>query len=84
MRELHPEVRKFWEKQGEEISVEDNALYTEYKIKNGDAKAIPIARFSKLAEDAKHPDMYWITKKEDELSFSEEVAVRLMKLKAFF
>lgn len=83
MKDLHPDIRKYWENQGETIIVEDNALYTQYSLKNDKDSPIEIARFSKMLEDDKFPDMYWLSKKENEMSCSELVAVRKIKLLAF-
>jgi hypothetical protein len=83
MKDLHPDIRKYWENQGETIIFNDNCLYTIYSLKNDKDSQIEIARFSKIPEDEKYPDMYWLSKEENEMSCSELVAVRKIKLLAF-
>ncbi len=83
MRDLHPEIRKYWESAGEEIVVEDDALRTVYCLKGTNLINVPIAVFSKLKDDIENTDRYWITKDDSEMSCSELVAVRKIKLMAF-
>lgn len=84
MKELHPEIRKYWESQGAEILVKDNALYTEYKFRN-DNVIITIATFIKDGKGNDTDDCrYWVTKEDDEIFLREQDALKMIKLKVFW
>ncbi len=74
MRELHPEIRKYWEALGT-ITSEKSFECTTYRFND--------TLIAVCYEDKKHWNGYYLTIADDEITKTEEEILRLIKLKAF-